>query len=218
MINCVTIKTAHLFSGNPIASMFALRFHSVIERQNWDVPNWQQMEYDDFDNPATTYFVWRDERDIVRGCARLYPTDRPYMLKKAFSSLVTNDTLPENDMTIWEGSRLCVDKELPPHIRKRIIFELSVAYMEYALSHGIRKIIGVMLPAYWRSVYMASGWDPFWYGEVTTLPSGERVRAGGLPVSEEMMQKVRKTTGIYETILDYGDADSNLHNKIEEAA
>jgi acyl homoserine lactone synthase len=204
MISCITVKTAHLFPGNPIASMFELRFRSVIERQNWDMPTWQRMEYDEFDNPATTYFVWRSAAGDVRGCARLYPTDRPYMLQKAFAFLVTKDTLPQNDMTIWEGSRLCVDKELAADQRRRIIFELSVAYMEFALAHGIRTIIGVMHPAYWRSVYMASGWDPFWYGEVTTLPSGERVRAAGLPVSEEVMQKVRRTTGIYETILDYG--------------
>jgi N-acyl-L-homoserine lactone synthetase len=218
MISCVTIKTAHLFRGNPIASMFELRFRAVIERQNWDVPNWQSMEYDDFDNPATTYFVWRDEEDVVRGCARLYPTDRPYMLKKAFSHLVTNDGLPDNDPTIWEGSRLCVDKEVPPAQHKRIIHELSVAYMEFAMANGIKKIIGVMHPAYWRTVYMASGWDPFWYGDVATLPTNERVRAGGLPVSEEMMRKVRRATGIYETILDYGSTEADLPNRIEEAA
>jgi N-acyl-L-homoserine lactone synthetase len=108
-------------------------------------------------------------------------------------------------MTVWEGSRLCVEKDLPAPLRKRIIHELSVAYMEHALANGIAKIIGVMLPVYWRTVYMASGWDPFWYGDVTELSTGERVRAGGLPVSEEMMQKVRRTTGISETILSYGD-------------
>jgi acyl homoserine lactone synthase len=212
MISCVTMQTAHLFRGNPLASMFELRFRAVIERQEWNVPTWKQMEYDDFDNPATTYFVWRDESDRVRGCARLCPTDRPYMLKKAFSSLVTYEALPTDDLTVWEGSRLCVDKDLPPHLRKRIIYELSVAYMEYALANGIRKIIGVMLPAYWRSVYMASGWDPFWYGEVTALPGGERVRAGGLPVSEAMMQKVRRTTGIHETVLSYGDQAASQSN------
>jgi acyl homoserine lactone synthase len=208
MIGCITLATAHHFRGNPLASMFELRFRAVIERQDWSVPTWRRMEYDEFDNPATTYFVWRDEDDAVRGCARLYPTDRPYMLKKAFSFLVNSCELPANDPAIWEGSRLCVDKDLPAPLRKRIIHELSVAYMEYALANGIAKIIGVMLPAYWRTVYIASGWDPFWYGEVTELPSGERVRAGGLPVSESMMQKVRHTTGIAETILCYQDADA----------
>lgn len=214
MIGCITFKSAYLFRGNPIASMFELRFRAVIERQEWDVPTWQRMEYDEFDNPATTYFVWRDDDDVVRGCARLCPTDRPYMLKKAYSFLVTDGTLPENDMTIWEGSRLCVDKDLPAPLRKRIIYELSVAYMEYAMGNGIRKIIGVMLPVYWRTVYIASGWDPFRYGAVTELPSGERVRAWGLPVSEEMMCKVRRTTGIEETILRYGDDDASAARRV----
>jgi len=196
--------------------MFELRFRAVIERQEWEVPSWKNMEYDDFDNPATTYFVWRDQEDVVRGCARLCPTDRPYMLKKAFSFLVTDDTLPENDLSIWEGSRLCVDKDLPANLRKRIIHELSVAYMEFAMANGIRKIIGVMLPIYWRTVYISSGWDPFWYGAVTALATGERVRAGGLPVSEEMMRKVRSTTGILETILSYGDPE--VEAQLEKAA
>jgi N-acyl-L-homoserine lactone synthetase len=172
------------------------------------------MEYDEFDNPATTYFVWQDQDDTVRGCARLSPTDRPYMLKKAFSFLVTDGTLPENDMTVWEGSRLCVEKDLPAPLRKRIIHELSVAYIEHALANGIAKIIGVMLPVYWRTVYMASGWDPFWHGDVTELPTGERVRAGGLPVSEEIMQKVRRTTGISETILSYGDDPESIAGRM----
>ena len=213
MISCITFKTAHLFRGNPIASMFELRFRAVIERQSWDMPSWQKMEYDEFDNPSTTYFVWRDEDDAVRGCARLCPTDRPYMLKKTFSFLATDGPLPENDMSIWEGSRLCVDKDLPTPLRKRIIFELSVAYAEYAMSNGIRKIIGVMQPVFWRTVYIASGFDPFWYGPVTALDDGERVRAGGLPVSEESMLKVRRTTGIEETILSYGDEDAGISRR-----
>jgi N-acyl-L-homoserine lactone synthetase len=214
MISCITLKTAHHFRGNPLASMFELRFRAVIERQDWNMPTWQRMEYDEFDNPATTYFVWRDEDDVVRGCSRLYPTDRPYMLKKVFSFLVTDGQLPENDMSIWEGSRICVEKDLAAPLRKRIIYELSVAYMEYALANGICKIIGVMLPVYWRSVYMASGWDPFFYGSVTELPTGERVRAGGLPVSEEMMQKVRRTTGIEEAVLSYGDDERLAERKV----
>jgi acyl homoserine lactone synthase len=131
---------------------------------------------------------------------------------------VTNDTLPENDPTMWEGSRLCVEETLPADQRKQIINELSVAYMEYALANEIKKIIGIMYPAYWRSVYMASGWDPFFYGDVATLATGERVRAGGLPVSEEMMQKVRRTTGIYDTILYYGNLEDASRVHTQEAA
>ncbi len=206
MIDCFNMKTCHLFPGNILASQFRLRFQSNIERQAWDVPCWEgEFEYDSYDNPATIYFAWRDDRDVVRGCARLYPTDRPYMLQQAFSFLVTQWTLPTNDMTVWEGSRLCVDKTLPPVVRQRIIHELAVGYLEFGLKRNLRRIIGVMLPAYWRGVYAAAGWDPEFYGQVTKLASGDRVRAGGLPVSPEVMEKVRRTTGIQETILNYGN-------------
>lgn len=218
MIDCVTVKTNHLFPGNAIASMFRLRYRSVIERQAWDVPTWEDMEYDNYDNLATTYFVWRGQNNEVRGCARLYPTDRPYMLQQAFSRLVTNDTLPVCDKTIWEGSRLCVDKDLPVELRKRIIHELCLGYMEFALPRGIKKIIGVMLPAYWRTVYTNSGWDPFWYGDVAKLDNGDRVRAGGLPVSNEVMQKIRATTGIYEPVLSYGTQDTQTLERLEKIA
>ena len=81
MIGCITLKSAHLFRGNPIASMFQLRFRAVIERQEWDVPTWQCMEYDEFDNPATTYFVWRDEDDAVSDspepCSGKWPCLQP---------------------------------------------------------------------------------------------------------------------------------------------
>lgn len=218
MISCVTLKTNHLFHGNIIASMFRLRYRCVIERQAWEVPHWDGMEYDIYDNVATTYFVWCDEENEARGCLRLYPTDRPYMLQQAFSHLVTYDELPQNDKSIWEGSRFCVDQNLPPQLRKRIVHELCVASMEHALRNDIKKIIGLMLPAYWRSVYINSGWDPFWYGEVQRLPNGDKVRAGGLPVSQEMLQKVLRTTGIYNPILDYGRTEVLRNDALEAVA
>lgn len=205
MIDCFNIETAHLFAGNPLASQFKLRYQSNIERQSWSVPVWREFEYDGYDNPATTYFTWRDGSGTVRGCARLYPTDRPYMLYEAFSGLVTEWDLPTNDFRVWEGSRLCVDKLLPPETRKRIIHELAIAYLEYAIPRGIEKIIGVMLPAYWKGVYINSGWNPEWYGPVTAIDNGNKVRAGGLPVSEHILKNVRLTTGISEDVLRFSE-------------
>jgi len=203
-----------MFSGNPLSSMHELRYRCVIERQEWDVPTWENMEYDQFDNPATTYFVWCDESNQVRGCCRLYPTDRPYMLSEVFPHLVTYIEFPVHNRNVWEGSRICVDRDLPPHIRKQIINELNLAYLEFALKHGIKEIIGVMLPAYWRSVYIASGWVPVWYGDITALENGDRVRAAGLPVSEEVIANVRKTTGIFHNVLNYGIHNIN-NNELE---
>ena len=203
MISCFNIKNCHLFPTNLLASQFRLRHKLNVERQKWDVPSWNnEFEYDSYDNPATTYFAWVDNEGVVRGCQRLYPTERPYMLQEVFHFLVTNRELPK-DPHIWEGSRICVDTDLPADLRKRIIHELAIAYLEFALNNGIESIIGVMLPAYWKSVYINAGWQPEWFGETFKLNNGDRVKAGGLPVSKEVLKNVRQTTGIYEPVLNY---------------
>lgn len=210
MIDVFNIKNCHFFPGNLLASQFRLRYRLNIERQNWSVPTLdKEFEYDSYDNPATFYFTYKDENNVVRGCQRLYPTTRPYMLQEVFPLLVTNRDLP-NDSTIWEGSRICVDTDLPSELRKRIIHELALAYMEFALSRNIKMIIGVMLPAYWKSVYINSGWNPVWFGEVIKLDNGDRVRAGGLPVSEEVLANIRRITGIYDSVLNTGNNKAPL--------
>ena len=89
VIECVTLENNHLFLGNAIAEQHRLRYKSIIKRQNWNVPDIREMEYDQYDNPATVYLIWRDKKNIARGVCRLYPTDRPYMLKEVFPNLIS---------------------------------------------------------------------------------------------------------------------------------
>ena len=96
--------------------------------------------------------------------------------------------------------------ELPVDTRKRITNELALAGLEFALGYGIKAIVGVMQPAYWKSVYINTGNKVTWLGETTKLDSGYKVRAGSAEVSSEVIDKVRHITNIHETILNYGDA------------
>lgn len=200
MIECVNIASNHLFDGNPIAAQHRLRFRSIIERQDWDVPFVDQMEYDTYDNPAAVYLIWRDALGEARGVSRLYPTDRPYMLKEAFPFLSTHTELP-SDAKIWEGSRFCIDKTLSPEERKRIMRELILGYLEFGLEKGVDQFIGVMLPAYWKHIFIDVGWHPEWFGEVVRLPNGDRVRAGGVKVSPKALKQVREASGIHHNVL-----------------
>jgi N-acyl-L-homoserine lactone synthetase len=74
MIEFVTVENVNQFLGNPLADQHRLRYRSIIERQNWDVPNYCQMEFDQYDNPAAKYLVYRDEKYVARGVSRFYPT------------------------------------------------------------------------------------------------------------------------------------------------
>jgi acyl homoserine lactone synthase len=206
MIEFVTVENMNQFSGNPLADQHRLRYRSIIERQKWDVPNYCQMEFDQYDNPAAKYLVYRDEKYIARGVSRFYPTTLPYMLEQLFSKFVTEREIPKHPR-VWEGSRFCIDQTLPPQARKRIAGEIVVGYLEAGLRYGIEGIVGLMYPAYWRSLFTSAGWEIKYLGETALLDDGNKARAAWLPVSESTLARVRKTTGIHETIVTFGDVD-----------
>ena len=167
-IQCVTIATNDHFQGNLIAQQHKLRHRSIIKRQNWEVPEIHGMEYDQYDNPATTYCVWSDEDGIARGVARLYPTDRPFMLQEHFGYMVEGE-LPRGSR-ILEGSRFCIDKNLPKEQRDRVAKELVLSYLEYAIDMNVESIIGIMYPIYWRNLFLKNDWEAKWLGEVKRTP------------------------------------------------
>lgn len=201
-IECVTISTNHHFEGNPLADQHRLRYRSLIERQSWGVPSFNGMEYDQYDNPATVYFVWR-LNGVVRGVARLYPTTRPYMLKEVFRNLKTYEPLPSSPQ-VWEGSRFCIDKSLTSAQRKRVIQELVLAYLEYCISHKIDSVIGIMVPAYWKNIFIKNDCPVSWLGGVAKAKDKKNIRPGKIIVDNDVLKNVREKTGIYEDIISYG--------------
>lgn len=207
MLEAVTLSTNHLFSGNPLLEQHRLRFRSIVVRQGWDVPSVEDMEYDSYDNPAAHYLIKRNRNGQAIGVSRLYPTDRPYMLQEAFPYLVTHMAMPKSK-TVWEGSRFCIEKSLSPEERRRVIQEIVIGYLEFGLALGIRKILGVMYPAYWRSTFLQAGWDVEWMGPEQRSSEGHKIIAGWANVSAEALQRVREKTGIYEPILSFGYRDS----------
>lgn len=203
-IECVTIETSDLFSGNLIAEQSKLRYRSIIERQGWEVPQFKDMEYDTYDNPATLYLVWRNRHGRCQGVSRLYPTDRPFMLSETFPHMVDNIE-KISSQNVWEGSRFCIDKTASPDLRKRIAHEIILAYLECGLEAGIEKIIGIMFPVYWKNLFIKNGWQPQWLGDECKSTEGKSIRAAELLVNRETLENVRKHTGIRHSVTDYGN-------------
>jgi acyl homoserine lactone synthase len=198
MIDCVTIANAHLF-GNALASMYRLRYKVFIRQEQWRVPTWRDMEYDQYDTPAAHYLVWRDNRGEVRGMSRLSPTDRPYMLKDIWPDMVTVGDLPASPL-VWEGTRFAVDADLPVALRRRVIAELVAGYAEFGLAMGLEHFIGIMPPAVWRVVFRANGWAPEFLGQ-PYLIDGNRILPGRIAVTPEAAEAVRRATGLNGPVL-----------------
>lgn len=206
MVECVNIENNHLYSGNPLHAQHKLRFQSIIQRQDWKVPHIRNMEYDTYDNPAAHYLVKRDYKGEAIGVSRLCPTDRPYMLEEHFSHLVTKKPLPKNP-EIWETTRFCVDSTLPPNERKNIMHRLVIAHLEFALEKKIKKIVAVTYPVFWKNIFINSGWNAEWLGDVQKSDEGFKIIAGSLNVSEKILNRVRDVTNIHERVLSYGNIE-----------
>lgn len=203
VIECVTLETNHLFQGNPITEQHKLRYAAITQRQQWNVPYYNGMEYDQYDTPAASYVIWRDKNGKARGVSRLSPTTVPFMLQDSFSHMVTYQDMPTGP-DVWEGSRFCIDHTLSADIRLRIAQEIVISYLEYGLLNDVRQIIGIMYPVYWNNLFTKNGWTPVWIGDPIVTPDGKKSRAAILPLSTETLQKVRKTTGILQSIISLG--------------
>ncbi|MCB9990720.1 MAG: autoinducer synthase [Rhodospirillales bacterium] len=199
MILAVSIENAHLY-GDILPSIYRLRYHGFKERQNYAVPSYNGMEYDTYDTPATTYLAWRDGNNVVRGCARLFPTTLPYMIEEIWPSLVGTMPLPKTD-NVWEASRLCIDKSLPPALRKRIQGEILCALQEFGLHEGVEWMIGVMTYPIWRTVFIRSGWPVSFLGAPLALGPKEKILSGKMDISVEILQELRRKLGISGRVL-----------------
>ena len=212
-VDCFNFSTAHLY-GDALASQFRLRQRVFIDRQNYAVPSWKGMEFDQYDTPATQYFVWRDEEGVARGVARLGPTSLNYMLSEIFPHRITNFELPHCE-SIWEITRFGVDNDLPAKMRNQIVKELVCALMEYATTHGITQMIGLTAVLVIRNVFVRNGWEPTVLSPVWR-EDGIEVQAGMLPVSMETLQAVRHRTKVSHVLRLLGE--DHVDHAAREAA
>jgi acyl homoserine lactone synthase len=198
MIDAITFETAHLL-GDALPSMYRFRHRVFVERQNYNVPNYKGMEWDQFDTPAAVYLLWRDDERQVRGMFRLIPTSFPYMIKELWPQLVDSDKLPSHP-GVWETSRFGVDRDLPLPARKRILGELMCASSEYGLANGVREYVTLTAPAIFRSAISKSGCA----AELLSTPQkldGFPVVVGKWEVSQDTLTMMRRYHGIDGPVL-----------------
>jgi N-acyl-L-homoserine lactone synthetase len=190
VIYAVTQESAHLY-GDAMPSMYRLRYRAFVERQSYDVFSIRKMEYDAYDTPAAVYLVWRDAADTVRGCTRLTPSDRPYMIRDLWPDLVASDDLPRAG-DVWEASRFCIDKDLTPELRAAVNRELVAALQEFGLRSGTRYLVGVMQPRIWKRVFTDAGWPIDYLGPPKAIGDREEIAAGRMPIAANILNEIRR--------------------------
>lgn len=203
---------AHLY-GDAMAAQYRLRYRVFAQRQGYDVPVYNGMEYDAYDTPATVYFTWQNDEGETLGVSRVKPTDRPYMIKEIWPELVNKIDLPSS-IKIWESSRFGLEKSLDKQKKKEVIGALVCANMEFGLINGIDFYIGVMHPLIWKAVFEDSGWKVEFIGDIQRIEGGDRVVAAKMPVSFHNLAKIREVMGFKYPVLQMPNLDNTLDAEV----
>lgn len=89
-----------------LAEIAAYRYQVFVETLGWQLDCAPGRELDQFDHGHAHYLLLRDESGALAGCARLLPTQRPYLLQEVFPMLAPG--LLPRDAAVWELSRFAV--------------------------------------------------------------------------------------------------------------
>jgi N-acyl-L-homoserine lactone synthetase len=209
MISCISSKNVHEF-GPAFHSQFRLRHSGFVERQQYDVSVYDGMEFDRYDTPASRYLVYHTDEGQALGVSRLTPTVLSCMLKDLWPHLVDDKSVLQSQV-IWEGTRYCVDKDAPPELRQRIIHEMAIAYLEFGLRLGLKRIIGLMPTYIYRSVFERPGIEMEYLGPVEAI-GRHKCRAVAIPVTAQQLANVRRKTGIADSVLRFTHDKGEIEN------
>ncbi len=125
------------------------RHKIFVERLGWALETKNNQELDQFDRPDTVYIIAQDHHEQIHGCARLLPTDKPYLLGEVFPQLIPNGLPLPNSSDIWELSRFAAVDLANQHSMNDGQFSSSVAVgllqaaINCAAAKGAKRIITV---------------------------------------------------------------------------
>ncbi len=145
--------------GELFPDFLRARRQSFIVENNWDLPEADGMEYDQYDTPASRWIAVHEYGEILAGI-RLTPTIArcgiyTYMIADAQKGML--DSIPSNllymqapvDEHIWESSRVFISKSVPAKMRMRVQARLMGQLVETAKSLGAEQLLG-LVPAVWE--------------------------------------------------------------------
>ncbi|GIT90305.1 N-acyl-L-homoserine lactone synthetase [Jannaschia pagri] len=140
--------------GSLFSDLLRARHRTFIEQAQWDLPQADGMEFDQYDTPASRWVAVHEYGRILAG-VRLTPTTHrcgiySYMIRDAQLGLL--DSIPSDLMDeeapvaphIWESSRVFVCDDVPAKIRMRVQMQLIGQMVASARELGATSVIGII--------------------------------------------------------------------------
>jgi N-acyl-L-homoserine lactone synthetase len=111
--------------GNILEKFCQFRYQGFVIEEKNDVPSYNDLEFDIYDNPFAKYVAVIKGDEIV-ACARVNRTDIPYMAKDCWSHLIPKKVLP-NDANFYEWTRQYASSKLSTVERVKMVRIISTA-------------------------------------------------------------------------------------------
>jgi N-acyl-L-homoserine lactone synthetase len=140
--------------GELFANMFRARHQTFIVQNQWDLPEANGMEFDQYDTPASRWVAVHEGGHVLAG-VRLTPTTHrcgiySYMIRDAQNGLL--DTIPSNllfepapvEWHVWESSRVFVTEDVPAKLRQRVQMQLIHEMVVSARALGATSVLGLI--------------------------------------------------------------------------
>ncbi|MFB9222966.1 acyl-homoserine-lactone synthase [Paracoccus cavernae] len=155
--------------GELFANVFRARKQSFIIQKNWDLPQTDDMEFDQYDTPMSRWVAIHDLGRVYAG-VRLTPSTArcgmySYMIKDAQAGLL-GGSIPADllyadapvDAGTWEASRLFVDHNTPQSQRRRVHKHLVQEMSASARALGATRLVA-LVAATWPRWLTPTGLD-----------------------------------------------------------
>lgn len=174
--------------GELFVNLLKARRQSFILRRNWDLPEAEGMEFDQYDTPASRWIAVHEGDKVLAGI-RLTPTTArvgmyTYMIRDAQRGML--DGIPTDllyfdapvDPKVWESSRVFVAPDVPARLRTKVQTDLMQELIRVARDLGATKVLG-LVPAVWSR----------WIGRLGlhAEPAGPVMDLDGMRVQVAMM-------------------------------
>lgn len=157
-MQATTLSFSNLHAhGMLFSNLLRARHRTFIEQAQWDLPQADGMEFDQYDTPASRWLVVHDEARVLAG-ARLTPTKHrcgiySYMIRDAQRGLL--ETIPSNLLfdpapvsdRVWELSRGFVCDDVPAPHRRRVHARLVGELVRASREVGATQVLGLVSPA-----------------------------------------------------------------------
>ena len=175
--------------GELFVNLFKARRQSFIAQNQWNLPEAEGMEYDQYDTPASRWIAVHDLGTVLAGI-RLTPTTAKcgmysYMIRDAQKGML--DAIPTDllyfkapvDEQTWESSRVFVSRNVPARMRMRVQADLMGEMINTARTLGATRILG-LVPAVWAR----------WIGRLNldAEPAGPQLEIEGMKTQVALMR------------------------------